>query len=78
MSGAPAPVLGGMGTASGSLIPTLWADSSLPEISPGLGCKSVECDEGTRLGEAGSGSGEETIRRLRVAIVVGRETQESV
>ena len=78
MSGAPAPVLGGMGTASGSLIPTSWADLSLPKTSPRLGCKSVEHNEGTRLGEAGLGSGEETMQRLRVAIDVGQETQESV
>jgi len=78
MSGAPAPVLGRMGTASGSLIPTSWADLSLPKTSPRLGCKLVEHDEGTRLGEVGSGSGEETIQRLQVAIVVGQETQESV
>jgi len=56
-----APVLRGMGTASGLLIPTLWADSSPPETSPGLG-KSVDRDEGARLGEAGLGSGEETMR----------------
>jgi len=55
------PVLGGMGTASGLLIPMLWADLSLPETSPRLGCKSVERNEGARLGEAGLGSGEETI-----------------
>jgi len=72
-----APVLHGMGTASGSLIPTSWADLSPPKMSPGLG-KSVDHDEGTRLGEAGSGSGEETMQQLQVAIDVGQETQESV
>jgi len=71
------PVLRRMGTASGLLIPTLWADLSPPETSPGLG-KSVDRNEGARLGEAGSGSGEETMRRLQVAIDVGQETQESV
>jgi len=54
-----------------------WADLSPPEISPGLG-KSVDHDKGARLGKAGSGSGEETMQRLQVAIDVGQETQESV
>jgi len=78
MSGTLALVLGGMGTASGSLIPISWADLLLPETSPRLGCKLVECDEGATLGKAGLGSGEETIQRLQVAIVVGQETQESI
>ena len=55
------PVLHGMGMASGLLIPTLWADLSPPEMSPGLG-KSVDRNEGARLGKAGLGSGEETMR----------------
>jgi len=54
-----------------------WADLLPPETSPGLG-KSVDHNEGARLGEVGSGSGEETMQRLWVAIDVGQETQESV
>jgi len=54
-----------------------WADLSPPKTSPRLG-KSVDRDEGARLGKAGLGSGEETMRRLQVAIDVGQETQESV
>jgi len=71
------PVLHRMGTASGSLIPMSWADLSPPEMSPGLG-KLVDRNEGARLGGVGLGSGEETMRRLQVAIDVGQETQESV
>ena len=54
-----------------------WADLSPPEMSPGLG-KLVDRNEGARLGGVGLGSGEETMRRLQVAIDVGQETQESV
>jgi len=66
-----------MGTASGLLIPMLWADLSPPETSPGLG-KSVDRNKGARLGKVGSGSGEETMQQLQVTIDVGQETQESV